>query len=108
MSLYHHDSWMARQFMSFSASPRLDGTLCMHAQGVMRVRSPSCGGCWVPVFDTATARKAEETFWPVGLTAHDMRCIVCSPANPVPQVRTACMHSLIANAASFWAEILFQ
>lgn len=57
-----------------------------NAQGLMRVRSPSYGGCWVPVFDTATVRKSDETYWPVGLTAHDLRCIVCNPTNPVPQV----------------------
>lgn len=52
----------------------------------MRVRSPAFGGAWVPVFASEAARRAAETHWPVGLNARELRCIVCNPSQPTPQV----------------------
>ena len=45
------------------------------------------GGSWVPVFDAAaTAVVGSEVYWPVGLGATSLTCIVCTKQQPVPQV----------------------
>lgn len=65
----------------------LNGTVrCPGLQGLMRVRSNTFGGAWVPVFTSEAARKASETHWPVGLNMRELRCIVCNPSHPTPQV----------------------
>lgn len=57
-------------------------------QGVLRLRSREYGGCWVPVFVSSQQRKNSEVYWPVtvSLTLTQLTCIVCTAAQPIPQV----------------------
>ena len=57
-------------------------------QGVLRICSRDYGGSWVPVFVSAQQRKNSETYWPVSLSLTQLTCIVCSGAQPIPQVCT--------------------
>ncbi len=58
-----------------------------HVQGVLRLRSPDFGGTWMPVFDTATEQKNNETFWPVAVTRQALSCVICREHTPFPTVR---------------------
>lgn len=52
-------------------------------QGVMRLHTDQFDGSWTPVFHAAQHRKSSEEFWPVGLSMHQLCCVVCKE---VPQV----------------------
>jgi len=66
-----------------------DGMLSTYdSEGVLRLRTPSFGGAWMPAFSAAAERKGSEHFWvfAVSVAAKEVQCIVCanSPEPTVP------------------------
>ncbi|GFR53167.1 hypothetical protein Agub_g15890, partial [Astrephomene gubernaculifera] len=56
------------------------------SEGVVAVRTPDLGGRWVPVFEPPASKRQSEVLWPVGLSASQLFAVVCTPAQPRPQV----------------------
>ncbi|KAL6760556.1 hypothetical protein V8C86DRAFT_2550734 [Haematococcus lacustris] len=57
--------------------------------GLLRLRSPQFGGCWVAVWDGAAAAgatKGSQVHWPVAITGTTVYSILCSAQQPYPQM----------------------
>ena len=57
--------------------------------GVLRVRLPDkhLGGSWMPILHVTSVLDGPGVAWPVSVGIDSLRCVVCPPHAPVPQVR---------------------
>ena len=65
-----------------------DGCLAAaDSTGVLRLRGSAFGGCWMPVFDSTTARASDaERHWHVGLSSSEVYAVVVKAPDTCPTV----------------------
>lgn len=65
----------------------------LDSKGVLRLRSHSWGGSWVPVLDAATVKAlaGADMYWPAWLDTNNLMAVVTNSKAPYPQV-SSCLY----------------